>query len=186
MKLNYRKRKAERKGETKRLRTEGAIPAIIYSRGNASTNISIEASDYIALVRNVKPGHLSAQVFTLAAEDGSTVRALLKEIQYEPTTYQVMHLDFEELVKDQKVNVKVPIEWVGAADCVGVKLGFVLRAVVRSTPVSCLPEHIPESFQLDVRTMGASDVKRLKDLQIPETVRPLKGPDEVIVVMAKR
>lgn len=186
MKLNYRQRNAERKSETKRLRSTGAIPSIIYSRGNESTNIAVEASDFTALVRHVKPGHLSAQVFSLVAEDGSLKRALLKGIQYEPTTYQVIHLDFEELVKDHKVNVKVPIEWVGAADCVGVKLGFVLRAVIRSMPVSCLPEHIPESFQLDVRSMGARDVKRLKDLEIPETVRPLKDLNEVIVVMAKR
>ncbi|MBA3237478.1 MAG: 50S ribosomal protein L25/general stress protein Ctc [Parachlamydiaceae bacterium] len=186
MKLTYSKRNAERKSETKRLRLAGAIPSIIYTRGQESTNIAVQTSDFTSLVRNVKPGHLSAQVFSLVGEDGSQRRALLKGIQYEPTTYQVIHLDFEELVEGHKVNVKVPIEWVGAADAVGVKLGFVLRAVIRSMPVSCLPEHIPTSFQLDVRTMGARDVKRLKDLEIPENVRPLKDLNEVIVVMAKR
>lgn len=186
MKLTYRNRSAERKSDSKRLRCEGAIPSIVYSRGQHSTNIAVTESEFSALVRTVKPGHLSTQVFELTDENGVAKRAILKDIQYEPTTYKVIHLDFEELVAGHKVNVKVPIEWVGVADCVGVKLGGVLRPVIRSLPVSCLPEHIPAAFQLDVKDMGARESRRLKDLTIPNTVRPLKNLNEVVVIVAKR
>lgn len=186
MKLNYRLRTSGRKSDSKRLRCEGAIPAIVYSRGQHSTSIAVIASEYDALLRDVKPGHLSTQVFTLIDEKGVEKRAILKEIQYEPTTYQVIHLDFEELVKGHKVNIKVPIEWIGAAECVGVKLGGVLRAVIRSLRVNCLPEDIPVAFQLDVRSMGPRDSKRLKELDIPATVKPLVDLNEVAVVIAKR
>lgn len=186
MKLNYRLRTSGRKSDSKRLRCQGAIPAIVYSRGQHSISIAITASEYEALVRHVKPGHLSTQVFTLVDDKGHEKRAILKEIQYEPTTYQIQHLDFEELVKGHKVNIKIPIEWIGAADCVGVKLGGVLRAVIRSLRVACLPEDIPEAFQLDVRDMGPRDSKRLRELVIPPTVRPLVDLNEVAVVIAKR
>lgn len=186
MKLKYRQRSSGRKSISKRLRCEGSIPAIVYLRGQNSMPITVESNEYDALVRAVKPGHLSTQVFTLIDEQGGEKRAILKEIQYEPTTYQVLHLDFEELLDDHKVNVKVPIEWVGAADCVGVKLGGVLRAVIRSLRVSCLPKDIPETFKLDVRNMGPRDSKRLKELDIPPTVRPLMNLNEVAVVVAKR
>jgi len=111
---------------------------------------------------------------------------ILKEIQYEPTTYDVIHLDFIELFEDHKINVKVPIECVGAAECPGVKLGGVLRQVIRSFPVSCLPKDMPEVFQMDVRTMGMRDSRRLSDLEIPETVRPLVDLHEVAVAIVKR
>lgn len=186
MKLNYRLRASGRKSDSRSLRCQGAIPAIVYSRGQHSINIAITASDYEALVRNVRPGHLSTQIFTLLDENGKEIRAILKEIQYEPTTYKVIHLDFEELVKGHKVNIKVPIEWVGAADCVGVKLGGVLRAVIRYLHISCLPDDIPQQFTLDVRNMGPRESKRLKELEIPPNVRPLVDLNEVAVVVAKR
>lgn len=186
MKLNYRSRTSGRKSDSKRLRCQGSIPAIVYSRGQHSSSIAIAASEYDAIIRTVKPGHLSNQVFTLVDESGIEKRAILKEIQYEPTTYQVQHLDFEELVKGHKVNIKIPIEWIGAADCVGVKLGGVLRAVIRSLKVSCFPEDIPEVFTLDVREMGPRSSKRLKELDVPPTVKPLVDLNEVAVVIAKR
>lgn len=186
MKLNYRKRSAARKSESNRLRREGMIPSVIYSRGQHSDNVSIDSNELKALLRHVKPGHLSTQIFSLIDEFGKEKKVLLKEIQYAPTTYDIIHLDFEELIQGHKVNVKVPIELTGAAECVGVKLGGVLRAVIRSLRVSCLPEDIPAVFQLDVRTLGARESKRLKDLEIPNTVRPLVNLNEVAVVIAKR
>lgn len=186
MKLNYFPRDRQRKSDSKRLRHEGIVPSIIYSRGQNSTNIAVNETEFTAILRNVKPGHLSTQVFELVDEAGVARRAILKDIQYHPTSYQVIHLDFEELVDGHKVNIKVPIEWVNVADCVGVKLGFVLRAVIRSIRVSCLPEHIPTAFQLDVKNLGPREKIRLKDLDIPETVRPLVSLEEVAVVVAKR
>ncbi len=186
MKLKYFSRNRQRKNDSKRLRHEGSIPSIIYSRGNNSTNIAINESEFTAFLRNVKSGHLSNQIFDLVDEAGVSKRAIIKDIQYHPTNYQVIHLDFEELVDGHKVNIKVPIEWINVADCVGVKLGFVLRSVIRSIRVSCLPEHIPTAFQLDVKDLGPRDSRRLKDLDIPETVRPLTNLEEVVVVVAKR
>jgi large subunit ribosomal protein L25 len=186
MKLTYRNRSAERKSDSKRLRCEGAIPSIIYSRGQHSANVAVNGSEFSGLLRSVKPGHLSTQVFELTDEKGGKKKAILKDIQYDPTTYNVIHLDFEELVPGHKVNVKVPIEWIGVADCVGVKAGGVLRSVIRSLRVSCLPEHIPSVFKLDVRNLGMRESRRLKDLDIPNTVRPLTNLNEVVVVIAKR
>lgn len=186
MKLNYLKRESGSKSRSNRLRKEGSIPCVIYAKGKASDSITVANSDFLALLRQVKPGHLSTQIFTLVDQNAAEKRAILKEIQYEPTTYNVSHLDFEELVPGHKVNIKVPIEWLGAAECVGVKLGGVLRAVIRSLRVSCLPEHIPSVFELDVKDLGPRESKRLKDLKIPNTVRPLVNLNEVVVVVAKR
>jgi large subunit ribosomal protein L25 len=186
MKLNVEKRKAAKKSENNALRRENKIPAIIYGQGKAGETITLDAAEFNAELRKVEPGRLSTTIFELHEKKAPTRRAIVKEIQYDPTNYKVIHLDFEELLDDVKVNVKVPIECIGTADCQGIKLGGVLRQVIRHLRVRCLPPNMPTYFQIDVRDMMMADVKRLSDLKIPETVRPLADLHEVAVVIAKR
>lgn len=186
MKLKVLKRTILKKSELNRIRREGNIPAAMYVRGQATDNLSVNGSEFSAHLRAVQPGHLSTTIFVLVDENGKERRAILKDIQYQPTTYKVQHLDFEELFDDVKVNVKVPIECVGVVDCVGVKLGGVLRQVIRHLRVRCLPKDIPNNFQLDVRSLEQRQSRRLKDLEIPQSVRPLMDLNEVAVIIAKR
>ncbi len=137
-------------------------------------------------MRKVEPGRLCTTVFELNEPKMKTRRVILKDIQYDPTNYSIIHLDFEELLDDVPVNVKVPIECTGVVDCTGVKLGGILRQVIRHLRVRCLPKDMPSFFQVDVKAMGIMDVKRLADLNIPQTVRPLADMNEVAVVIAKR
>ncbi|MEX1012544.1 MAG: 50S ribosomal protein L25/general stress protein Ctc [Waddliaceae bacterium] len=185
-KLQTKARKAETKGETNQLRREGCIPAVIYAHGTSGKSVSISGVEFDACMRNVRKGHLSTTRFNLVDENGEKAEAVIKEIQYNPTNYQPIHIDFEELVQDVPVNIKVPIECVGVADCVGIKLGGVLRQVIRSLKVRCLPKDIPSEFKIDVRKLQIKEKRRLSDLKIPETVRPLAKLQEVAVVIAKR
>jgi large subunit ribosomal protein L25 len=186
MKLKVTTRKAAGKGESKQLRRAGQIPSVIYLHGKQADSIALNHTDFSALLRQVLPGRLSTQVFVLVDEHGKERRALLKEIQYHVTSYDIIHLDFEELDEKAEVSVKVPIECVGVVDCVGIKLGGVLRQVIRHLKVRCFPKDIPSAFVLDVRTMGQRDTRRLSDLNIPESVRPLADLNEVAVAIVKR
>jgi large subunit ribosomal protein L25 len=186
MKITYKQRSAEKKTETLKLRREGFIPAVIYHKGKEGESVAVNNIEFKAHLRHVVPGRLSTQMFTLFDQNGKERKAVLKEIQYHPTTYDVIHLDFEELHNDVHVNVKVPIECTGTADSPGIKLGGVLRQPIRYLRVRCLPKDIPSAFLLDVKTMGERDVRRLSDLKIPETVRPLADMHQVAVVMVKR
>ncbi len=185
MELQVSQRDATRKCESKRLRREGQIPAVIYNRNQPGDTVSIDGDIFTAFLRKVKPGHLPTTIFTL--KDGSNQRkAILKDIQYHPTSYSVIHLDFEELVDDVPVNIKVPVEFTGVADSAGIKLGGVLRPVLRHVKVNCLPQDIPTHFTLDVREMSIAENKKVRDLEIPNNVRSLVDSNQVIVVIAKR
>lgn len=187
MKLNVTKRTAGKKSESKQLRRAGQIPAIIYMRGKETAdNIVLKNSEFESILRQIQPGRLSTQIFVLVDESGKERRALLKEIQYHVTKYDAIHMDFEELVDNVPINVKVPIECTGIVDCVGIKLGGVLRQVIRYLKVRCLPKDIPSAFVLDIRTMEQRDTRRLIDLNIPETIRPLVDLNEVAVAIVKR
>ena len=186
MKLNVEKRAGDKKSESKRLRREGNIPAVVYVRGKESETITVNGVEFTALLRNVVPGRLSTTVFELAEGKSKSRKAILKDIQYNPVNYNVIHLDFEDLVEDAKISVNVPIELVGTVDCVGVKLGGFIRQVIRHLRVRCLPKDLPHYFQLDVKNLGLWEAKRLADLELPQTIRPLADLNEVAVTIAKR
>jgi len=186
MKLKVFKREQVKKSESNRIRREGNIPAVVYVRGKPTEAVVIDGTEFSSFLRTVQQGRLSTTVFSLKEEGGKERRTILKEIQYHPTTYQVQHLDFEELFDDVPVTLNVPIECTGVVDCVGVKLGGVLRQVIRKLRVRCLPKDIPTFFTVDVRSMGQNDKKRLADLEIPQTVKPVANLNEVAIVIAKR
>jgi len=186
MKLRAIHRATGRKSGVKKLRRDGYIPAILYLKGKSGEPLAVNGNEFCSYLRHVKPGHLPTTVFTLIGDEGKERRVLIKDIQYEMTTYAVTHLDFEELVADHKINVKVPIECTGIVDCAGIKLGGVLRQVIRHVRIRCLSNDLPSYFELDIRELGLRQSKRLKDLAIPETLRPLIDLNEVVAVIVKR
>lgn len=186
MKLNYKVRSTEKKKETKRIKRSGQIPAILYSKGKQGTPIMVDTADFNLCLERVKKGHLPTTKFSLVAEDGKEISAIVKDIQYHVTTYEILHLDFEQLNEKVHVNVKVPIECEGVVDCVGIKLGGVLRQVIRYLKVNCLPKDIPESFKLDVKNLKIKESLRLSDIQIADGIRPLADLHEVAVAIVKR
>lgn len=186
MNLQTVKRTKNSKSEIKKLRREGFIPAVLYAKKKDGEILAVRSSDFSAFLRNLKPGHLPTSIFTLVDEKNGERRVLIKDIQYDVTTYNVTHLDFEEVLDDEKINVKIPIECIGQVDCVGIKLGGVLRQVIRHVRVCCLGKDIPEQFELDIKELGIKQSKRISDLQIPNTVRPLANLNEVVAVIVKR
>ena len=186
MKLQVFKRSADKKSETSKLRRAGHIPATIYQKGKNAENIAILSNEFAALLRQVQPGRLSTQIITLVDDKGNENRAILKEIQRNIVTYEIIHLDFEELNDKQTIGVKVPVECTGVADCVGVKLGGAVRQVIRYVKVRCLPKDIPTAFYVDVKNLNIGEARRLSELDIPNTVRPIADLNEVAVAIVKR
>jgi large subunit ribosomal protein L25 len=185
MKLTVTKREGKSKSAVKQTRRDGNIPAILYSAGKPCETIVVNGTEFKTILREMKSGHLPTTIFSLM--DGKHARrAIVKDIQYKLTTYEVSHLDFEELFDDVAVNVKVPISCVGVAECAGVKLGGFLRQVIRFVKVQCVPKLIPTEFTVDVKDLGMRQTKRLKDLDLPKGVKALAPLEEVVVVVSKR
>lgn len=186
MKLKLLERQGASKRDARRLRREGQIPAVIYVQGKPSQTVAVPVSEFSALMRHVQPGRMPTTVFTLVDSHNKERKVVIKEIQYHPTTYNVIHLDFEELHANVPISIKVPVECTGIAECAGIKLGGSLRQVIRYLRVRCLPKHIPEAFVVDISGMGLDQSLRLSQLKIPQNVRPLLDLNEVAVVVSKR
>ena len=185
MKLKMVKRLTSKRSENNRIRREGNIPAVLYSAGSANENISVDGVEFAEVVRNMIPGRLSTIKFKLV-EGGKEVAAIIKEIQYHPTTYQVLHLDFERLTPGVSVTLNIPLEFSGVAECTGIKLGGFLREVIRQVKVCCTPELIPTVFTIDVRNLSMGQSERVSNIQMPKGVKPLTPLQEVAVVIERR
>jgi len=185
MKLSVSSRTRERKSDPKKNRRQGEIPGVIYGLNQANQNVTIKKEELDAILRTLGKGLLPTTVFELQ-EGSHKLKVLIKEIQYQPATYQVLHIDFLRLSDDEPVTVNVPIQILGLAECVGVKGGGFLRQVIRSLKVSCLPKDIPKEFTLDVRELDIAQSKTLGDIAIPERVKPLAKLTEVAAVIAKK
>ena len=186
MKLEIMPRAGQNKSELTRLRREGFIPAVLYVKGKEGEILAVKSSQFGSHLRSLKAGHLPTTVFTLVDSHGKERRAIVKDIQYNITTYDVTHLDLEELEENVKIKVKVPVECTGMDVCQGIKLGGVLRQVIRHLRISCFPKDLPSFFELDIKDLSMGQSKRLNDLEIPETIRPLMSLNEVAAVIVKR
>ncbi len=182
MNLSAKKRTGDK--TVNQIRRAGGIPAVFYSPGDSGHPIEVNGPQFEAAMRDIKPGRLATTKFTLDI-DGKKIQAIVKDIQYNRTTYQVIHLDFEELKKDVPVRINVPIECVGQEDCVGIKLGGFSRQIIRSVRVRCLPQDIPVEFKVDIRNLKMKQALRISAIPMPKGVETLVK-DEVVVVIGKK
>ena len=186
MKLTVKNRLAETKKEINEMRKGGNIPAILYAKNHPNRLLEISGTEFHAHMRVIQKGSLPNTVFTLEDEKGETFKVIVKDIQYHRSTYRIEHLDFLYLVDNAPVNVKVPLRFKGVAECVGVKLGRVVRAVIRHVKVRCLPKDIPDEFNLDVSALSINQSLKLSSINLPDTVKSLLDLNEVAVIIAKR
>ncbi len=183
MKLNIKARAGATKSELYQVRREGNIPAVLYSPGKTGEKITVDGSEFKAILRKMTPGRLPTTQFVLVCGDKED-RVVVKEIQYHPTTYDVLHIDF--MIPGKKVRVRIPVECDGISECQGIKLGGFLRQVIRYTKVECDADAIPAAFSVDIRELGIGNFKRLSDITMPSGIRPLDKLNEVVVVIAKK
>lgn len=175
----------KREKNCKVIRREGNIPAIFYSQGKEGEELIVGGGDFRKILNQIQPGTLSTTIFTLDV-GGKKRKAILKDIQYHVTTYEISHLDFEELVDGVPVTLNVPIQCTGVVDCIGIKLGGSLHQIVRTIKVRCLPKDIPSQFEVDIRELNVGQGKRVGDISIPKAVQPMIDTKNMAVVIAKR
>lgn len=185
MKLQVTPRKVGLKSELGRLRREGKIPAVLYSKGEQSEEIVVDGGEFQKLLNQIEKQTLSSKILILKGENFEK-RVIVKGIQYEPTTYDVLHLDFMELHKDYKVTLNVPLRCTGVAACTGVKAGGTFRQTLFYVKVKVRSDQIPERIEIDIADLELGQAKKLHDAKIPAGVQVKSDLKEVAVVVAKR
>tara|TARA_E500000331_G_C17203246_1_gene690212 strand:+ start:413 stop:1102 length:690 start_codon:yes stop_codon:yes gene_type:complete len=158
-KIEINKRDAIGKKEVKKLRSEGNIPGVFYSReSNESIPFQVDKKHFNEALKS------GANLFNISVGKNKQV-VIFKAAQYHPVTDEILHLDFYGIKMDEVITVKVPINFIGQAP--GVKdEGGVLNTALTVLDISCLPLEIPDFFEVDISKLNIGDTIRVSDLEI--------------------
>jgi large subunit ribosomal protein L25 len=164
------------KGPARQARRAGRIPAILYGHGQAALSVAVETRDFINAMRQIEGGNMIVSLKL----DGGERTALVREVQRDPLTHEILHLDFQEVSLTEKVRVEVNVRLVGSP--AGVKEGGILEPITRQVEVECLATAIPDGLDVDVSALGIGDSVHVRDLQSLGIVI-LTDPDQTVATV---
>lgn len=143
------------KKATRAVRSQGAVPGVIYG-GAKEVNFYAPAKAFKGLVYTSK-----FQVADIIV-DGVTYKTILKDLQFDKVSDELIHVDMLELIPGKKVNATIPVKLVGSA--AGVKAGGKLITKMKELKVKALPEHLRENIEVDITNLQLNGNIRVEDV----------------------
>lgn len=179
MTINLKAEKREKIGKLNSLREAGFLPAVYYGHKKESTPIQIKKTDFLKAWRNAG----ESTVIKLVTPDGD-LEALIHDIDLDPITGEPRHADFYVFEKGHKVEVAVPIEFIGVS--VAVKdFGGVLMKIMHEIKVKAEPSNLPHQIEVDISPIAELEGQILaKEVVLPKGVELAEHPEEVVVTVA--
>ncbi|PKM93043.1 MAG: 50S ribosomal protein L25 [Elusimicrobia bacterium HGW-Elusimicrobia-4] len=172
--LDSQARKHVSKGEMKKLRTKGLIPAVLYGDTVDNVILTIDAAQFTSLLK--RAGH--NVIISLNMPDKTSKTVLIKDIQKNVISRELSHIDFYQVSMKKKIEISIPVMLIGEAP--GVKSGGVLSHIVRELKVKCLPTDIPEKITVDISKLEIGNTVLVKDLVVPKNVEILIATDQIV------
>ncbi|MFA5179980.1 MAG: 50S ribosomal protein L25 [Syntrophales bacterium] len=174
-------RKTSGKGPARRARTSGLIPAVFYNPQAESLSLTVSAAD----IKNILKKNDDNIFINLQIEDEGKSQdrmSIIKDIQIDPLTRQIIHIDFYEISMDHKLTVDVPIHFEGAEEAV--KQGGDLQIMKKEVSISCLPSILPDHFVVDVSGLKVGEALRVRDLPLTEGMTILESEDTILAMIS--
>ena len=154
------------KGASRRLRHQGKVPAIIYGAGRPPRSLAFDQNKVLHQLDNES---FYSSILAIKVGEKSQA-AIVKDIQRHPAKRQILHMDFQRIVDDEKIKMNVPIHFIGEDVAPGVKEGGKVSHLRTDIEVTCLPKDLPEYFDVDVSALVIDDMLNLSDVKLPNGV----------------
>ena len=180
--MNLSAKKREEVGsKVSKLRKAGLLPAVMYGHKIASQNLTLNYIEFQKVFQ--KAGENT--VIELTIDGGGKVNVLVHDVQNDIMTGQVSHVDLFQVRMDEKIETKIPLEFVGEAAAVKA-LGGVLVKNMDEVEVSCLPADLPSTIQVDLSLIETFDVHiKVKDLKVSDKVEMMTDLETVIALVER-
>jgi len=172
MKLAASKRTQHGTNECRRLRKSGVVPGNVYGHHIAPVAISVPRETLLPVVR------AGTRIVDLEM-DGTTEKAMFREVQWDTFGMYVHHFDLVRINPDERVVVEVPIELKGTA--AGVLAGGLLEQNLRHLELECLAIEIPDSIVVRVNDLVIGQAILVRDIELPPNTKCFNVPDALIV-----
>jgi large subunit ribosomal protein L25 len=168
-------------GASRRLRTAGFTPGIVYGGPNAPAPIKL---DHNALYHALKKEAFHSSILDLEV-DGKAEKVLLRDFQVHAYKQLVLHVDFQRVDPNQKIHVKVPLHFINAEVSPAVKLSAaVVSHVLSELEITCLPKDLPEFVEVDLSALEAGASLHVSDIKLPAGVTVAHAQDNPTIVTA--
>jgi len=171
--VEAKERKTINKRSRNILRNEGRVPGVLYGSRLEPIPIDVTRAVIHPLVFTAKTHLLS-----LKLDGHEEYDCIIKDVQFDPVSDEVVHFDLIRLTRDEKIQLEVPIRLLGSA--VGVKEGGLLQESMHKLNVECLPKNIPQSLEIDVTELNIGDTIHVADLNFEHIT--IINPEDTIVV----
>lgn len=171
--INASLREISTKGAVNQLRREGIVPGVLYSKDTEPISFSVSELSLKPVVYTNE-----MHLVNLKIGEKEEVKSILKDVQFDPLTDRIIHVDFQAITVGQVIQVQVPISLVGQA--VGIKQGGKLLQNLHKFDVECLPKFIPEHLEIDITSLQVGESILVKDLSF-ENITLLNAEDTSVV-----
>ena len=162
-------RKKIGKSNSKNLRNDGKVPAIIYGDKKESNYIFLE---YLDIMKEMSKTGFFSTVFNLNINK-KKIKVLPREVQTDPLNNKPIHIDFLRVTPESKINISVPIIFINEDESPGLKSGGVLNTVRRDIDLICKIKNIPEKLEANLKDLEVGSVVHMSDIILPEGVLPV-------------
>ncbi|KKR33541.1 MAG: ribosomal 5S rRNA E-loop binding protein Ctc/L25/TL5, large subunit ribosomal protein L25 [candidate division CPR2 bacterium GW2011_GWC1_39_9] len=168
----------EEKGKARALRRQGLIPAVIYSKGSKTINITVDGHDFPKVYK--KSGHTG--IIQVKVND-KTKNVLVHELDRDGVSNKVLHVDFYAVKMNEKITAFVPLNFVGEAPAVKEQDGTLIRQK-DEVEVEAFPADLPQQIDVDLSALiNFESVIHVKDLPVPTEVKMLTGDEEPVAMI---
>jgi large subunit ribosomal protein L25 len=163
----------------RRLRAQGFVPAVLYGESLETTPLVLSKKDIVQILR-LESGENT--IFKVAVEGGA-YDAMIKELQVDPASDELLHVDLIRISMDKPIRVTVPV--IHRGEPIGVKTeGGFIDFVTREVEVECLPRDIPESLGIDISELHVNQSIKIESMAVPAGVRVISDPATVLVLVS--
>jgi len=176
--IKAEKREVFGKNASRRLRREGKLPAVLYGGKIQTVSLVLDKKDIFAVLKSETGENTIFKV----SFDSEAKSAMIKKLQIDPVTDELLHADLIQIAMDEIIRVTVPVVLTGEAVGVKAEGGFV-DFVNREVEVECLPKDIPENIEVDISNLHLHQSIRMDMISLPEEVRIISDGQTVIVLI---
>jgi len=186
--INAEKREKKGTSSSRNIRREGIVPGIIYGAGKKEEIISLNKHE---VAKSLENDAFYSQVLDISL-GGKKQQVILRDIQRHPAKREILHMDFQRIKADQKINVTIPFNFINEDIAPGVKIdGGIISHLMTEIEVICLPADIPENITVDLAELPLDHPIHVTELTLPEGVELTllqhgdEDTDKAVVVIHK-
>ncbi len=170
-------RKGTGKGAARAARREGLVPGVVYGGGEEPIAINLK---YNELFKRLKAGKFMSTLYNMRV-DGQENRVICRAVQRDVVKDLPTHVDFLRLTRKTRINLDIPVNFIGEEECPGLKRGGTLMVVRNDVELKVTAGNIPTELTADLSGLDIGDTINISDIEMPEGARPMIDDRDFVI-----